>query len=102
MNNDDLDIIMGRVKILFKRKPRTIYKISVVNDHFDQTYNFFFCVDEKEKRSRSVPLHSIKTYELEYLEELITAIKKQTKLTIEYSGFKDVRWPKTNLLIQKR
>ena len=102
MIKEDMTVIMGRINILFKRKLQTFYRIEVVNDKFDHTYNFFFRTQPKNQRISSVPLHTIKNYDLTYLEKLINRIQKQTNLSIEYIGFENLKWPTTNQLIQKR
>lgn len=100
--NKDLEIIMGRIQILFKRMNQTFYRIEVVNDKFDSGFNFFFHTQPKNKRVKSVPLHTVKKYELAYLEQLIKEIQKQTNLSIEFIGFEGMRWESSNRLIQRR
>ncbi|MEE6666155.1 hypothetical protein PS423_01925 [Pediococcus acidilactici] len=91
--NVDAKVILERIESLFKRVPNTRYLINVVNDHFDQTYNFFFFIAKKKQRPHSIPLHSIKKYDLEYLEIVVNEIKKHYHLTLTYNGFSGQRWP---------
>ncbi|WP_057803424.1 hypothetical protein [Pediococcus stilesii] len=98
--NRDLDIIMRRIQILFKRMNQTLYRIEVVNDKFDEEFNFFFHIQPKNRRIKSVPLHAVKKYDLEYLEEIINLIKKQTNLSIEFIGFEDLHWQSNHRMIQ--
>ncbi|KAF0343792.1 acetyl-CoA carboxylase [Pediococcus acidilactici] len=100
--NKDAKIIIERVKVLFKRIPNTKYTINVANDIYDKQYNFFLESQKKGQRPRSVPLHSITNYDLENLENIINEIKKVYKLSIEYTGFTDQRWPSSWRVIQKK
>ncbi|MBS0937863.1 acetyl-CoA carboxylase [Lactiplantibacillus plantarum] len=100
--NKDVKIIVSRIKLLFKRMNKTRYWLSVINDPIDQQFNFFFFSEHQGKRTRSVPLHSIKTYQLSYLEECISELKIESALSIEYLGFYQQRWPGSQYLIQKK
>lgn len=40
--NSDIEIIKGRLTLLFKRRPQTRYWLRLTNDTYDQTYNLFF------------------------------------------------------------
>jgi hypothetical protein len=100
--NKDLEIIEGRIAVLFKRVPGTQYHINVVNDRFEHTYNFFFKSQPKNHRIKSVPLHTYQKYDLSSLELLIEAIEKHTALTIEYTGFAGQRWPMSGKIIQTK
>jgi hypothetical protein len=47
-------------------------------------------------------LHSLHNYDLAQLELFIGLLRQQTRLTIEFIGFEELRWPRTNRLIQRR
>ncbi|WP_283679183.1 acetyl-CoA carboxylase [Lentilactobacillus sp. Marseille-Q4993] len=98
--NRDVKILLERIQPLFKRMSQTRYWIRVVNDQFDEQYNFFFHSQHRGMREKSVPLHSIKNYRLEYLEKVISLFKENLNLSIYYAGFKGLRWPSTNKRIQ--
>ena len=49
--------IAERVWPLFKRLPKTIYHILVVNDHYDDQFNFFFEIYRPHFRTHSYPLY---------------------------------------------
>ncbi|OAU84699.1 acetyl-CoA carboxylase, partial [Lacticaseibacillus rhamnosus] len=49
-----------------------------------------------------IPLHSLHNYDLAQLELFIGLLRQQTRLTIEFIGFEELRWPRTNRLIQRR
>ncbi|MYV16034.1 acetyl-CoA carboxylase [Furfurilactobacillus milii] len=97
---NDADTIIERIEPLFKRVPRTMYHIQCVNNKYDQVYNFFFITQPQHKRPHSIPLHSVHTYDLGYLETVIKAIKQRTQLSIEFTGFMGQRWPVAQKEIQ--
>lgn len=99
---EDSEIILERIEPLFKRLPHTQYHINVVDDIYDKVYNLFFIITPKGRRTHSVPLHSIKVYDLGYLEEVINAVQKQTQLSIDYTGFTGQVWPVAQKEIQKK
>jgi len=100
--NSDFNLIIERIQIYFTRRPRTEYRLQVVNDKIDQTYNFFINVQRKGERVHSIPLHTIDDYNLSYLENLINKIMEKYQLSITYDGFTGLKWPMKQELIQKR
>ncbi|ATU71108.1 hypothetical protein CT113_12530 [Levilactobacillus brevis] len=62
---------------------------------------FLMYVAHPKKRSRSIPLHTVETDDLVYLESLIKQIQAHTKLTITYTGFVGEKWPSDLRSIQK-
>lgn len=102
LTNPDAKKINSQIDLLFKRMQRTKYWLLVANDHYDQTFNFFFNSQRKFERLQSVPMHRVKVYDLAYLEQVIKAVRDHTQLTIEFDGFTQQRWPSSQLMIQKR
>lgn len=100
--NKDVEVIMARIKVLFKRLERTKYWIQISKDKYDQTFNVFFNSQHARDNLRSIPLHKVAVYSLEYLENMVIELKKETKLTIEYTGFCGDKWPKSQRLIQRK
>lgn len=100
--NKEADLIYSRIEPLFKRMSRTRYNISISNDIYDKTYNFFFESQHAGERLKSTPLHTIDTYDLEFLEQVVDALKQQTKLTIQYVGFTGEVWPAKQTVIQRK
>lgn len=100
--NKDLEIIEGRIELLFKRVPGTLYHINVVNDRFDHTYNFFFQSQPQRQRIKSAPLHTYQEYDLSKLELLIKKLQEYTVLSIEYTGFTGHKWPSSGKIIQTK
>ncbi|WP_235017811.1 acetyl-CoA carboxylase [Pediococcus acidilactici] len=100
--NKDLEIIEGRIEVLFKRVPGTQYRINVVNDLFDHTYDFFFQSQPQHQRIKSVPLHTYHEYDLSKLELLIEKLQEYTALSIEYTGFAGQKWPNSGKAIQTK
>jgi len=99
--NRDLDTIMSRAEILFKRSRNTRYWIMISNDPYDKCFNFFFNSQRKNERLRSVPLHTIREYNLAILEEIINQLRKQTNFSIEFVGFAGQKFPKSQRIIQR-
>jgi len=100
--NNDLKILLARIKILFKLQYQTRYWLTVVDDHFDHTYNFFFHSQRKHQRERSIPVHAVDTYDLEYLEPLIQSLRKVYQFSITFVGFEDEYWPSNHRIIQRK
>ena len=100
--NNDVEIIMGRLNLLFKRQSRTRYWLMIANDPYDQTYNVFFNSQRANERLQSVPLHKLAHYDLADLEKLLKALRQDIKLTIEFVGFTGERWPASQKLIQRK
>ncbi len=63
---------------------------------------FFFNSQHRKQRLRSIPLHSLNNYDLNYLEKIINEFKLHSNLTINFVGFTDLKWPKSNQLIQRK
>jgi hypothetical protein len=80
-------LINERIDASFKRLPNTRYQINVVFNHYSKAFNFLMNVAHPKKRSRSIPLHTVETDDLVYLESLIKRIQAHTQLTITYTGF---------------
>ena len=80
--NSDIEIIKGRLTLLFKRRPKTRYWLMLTNDTYDQTYNLFFNSQRANERLQSVPLHKLDHYDLADLEKLLKALRQDIKLTI--------------------
>lgn len=95
-------LIYERIEPLFKRMNRTRYQISVANDPYDKTYNFFFESQHAGMRLKSTPLHSLTDYHLEFLEQVVDELKKHTQLTIQYTGFTGEVWPVKQTVIQRK
>ena len=99
--NNDVEIIKGRLTLLFKRRPQTRYWSMLTNGTYDQTYNLFNSQRANE-RLQSVPLHELANYDLADLEKLLKALRQDIKLTIEFVGFTGERWPASQKLIQRK
>lgn len=98
----EAELIYSRIEPLFKRMSRTRYQINISNDSYDKTYNFFFESQHAGQRLKSTPLHSLDEYQLEFLEQVVDALKQHTQLTIQYVGFTGEVWPVKQTVIQKK
>lgn len=98
----DVKIILERIEEHFKRVPNTRYTVNVANNIYDEQYNFFFEIQKRNERMKSVPLHSVNNYDLENLENIINEIKAVYKLSFDYTGFTGQRWPDSWQVIQKK
>lgn len=97
--DDDIRTLNKRISEQFQPVSQTQYRIDVVDEPHEKHYNFFLEILPKYRRQKSVPLHTLKEYDLEYLEQVINGLS--TKLTIVYRGFEGQRWPSNDRLIQK-
>ncbi|MDD9323924.1 hypothetical protein [Pediococcus acidilactici] len=92
--NADARVILQRIQRYFKKIPNTYYAINIVDDRFDDCYNFFFVVHKKNSRPHSIPLRRVTPYDLESLKEVVREVRKVYQLTIKYTGFttEQIRW----------
>ncbi|WP_394879179.1 hypothetical protein [Levilactobacillus brevis] len=75
---NDAKVINERIDASFKRLINTRYQINVVFNHYSSTFSFLMYVAHPQKRSRSIPLH-----------------------TVEKDGFVGEKWPSDLRPIQK-
>ena len=89
--------IAEQVWPLFKRLPKTIYHILVVNDHYDDQFNFFFEIYRPHFRTHSYPLYSMSNQQLDQLETLLRLLREQEglQINIDFRGFGNQRWPES-------
>lgn len=88
-------VVKGAMKH-FKRLPHTIYRLMIVPNPYDHSYNFFFEYARPHHRTRSIPLHTIYNDDLANLEEVVRAIRQINGLPIHFRNFKPgSRWPKS-------
>jgi len=100
--NEDVRIINDRLAAQFKPVSQSRYWLQIVDNHYGGYYNVFFNHQRKWQRLKSIPLHTIKHYDLAYLEAVLTELRQHTQLTFDYDGFTDQYWPTSQRLIQKR
>lgn len=95
------ELILQRLQAHFKRLPHTRYCVVVVNNVYDQQYNFFVEVGRHQRCTRSIPLHSITDYLLSNLEQVVQQIQLHNHLPIHFNGFGgQQRWPQSGQLIR--
>ncbi|KRM10790.1 acetyl-CoA carboxylase [Paucilactobacillus suebicus] len=97
---DAAALIIERLDQNFKPTRGLRYRIYVVNDVYDDSYNFFLDIKSKYTNERSIPLHSLEEYTLEYLERVIRLVEMSTQMTIEFQHFEGLRWPVRQRLIK--
>lgn len=100
--NKDAKLICERIEPLFKQLSKTRYSLMVSNNIYGKKINFFFQSQRAYHRLKSTPLHTLKHYDLEYLEQVVDEIRSQYKFSIEFVGFTDEVWPKKQTVIQKK
>ncbi|MFD1319123.1 acetyl-CoA carboxylase [Loigolactobacillus zhaoyuanensis] len=93
-------LIQQRIQRYFKPQTRQRYQIDVVNNIYGPTYNFFLNIQVPQQRERSLPLHRLQVYQLNYLENVITLLQNTTQLTFNFIDFKQLRWPDKQTLIR--
>lgn len=98
----EAQLIYERIEPLFKRMNHTRYNISIANNIYDKSYNFFFEAQHAGKRLKSTPLHTLTDYHLGFLEQVVDELKKHTQLTIQYTGFAGKVWPVKQTVIQRK
>lgn len=100
--NNDLKIIEERLNKQFKRQANTLYWLDIANNIYAQKFNFFLSSQFNKLPQRSIPLHSIDHYQLDYLEKIINKLKQDTQLTFKYYGFVNLVWPSSQRIIQRQ
>ncbi len=86
--NKDVKIILERIHENFKRVPNTIYKINVVDDKFDKTYNFLFTLP-REENGRTLSRCERLKITTWIICKKSSGIKEHYQLTFTYTGFID-------------
>lgn len=81
-------LIVTRIFDHFHHRIHVRYRVLVVNDRFNQRYNWFLEWERPHHRTRSVPLHSI-SYQDGHLGVVIRLVKKSVGMTFVYRGFPD-------------
>lgn len=89
----EAEVILTRLDPLFTKQWHCRYRIDVVNNQYGAEFNFFLDIRRKDHRERSIPLHTVKTTDLETLERVISAVQEGTQLTLNFIDFGQVRWP---------
>ena len=91
----EADLIYARLAKLFTAQWHCRYRVDVVNDQYGQTFNFFMNIQRQRHRTRSIPLHTLRTTDLEILEQVVNALRQQTQLSLNFVNFGRVRWPES-------
>lgn len=97
----EADLIVERIKPLFKRLRGHQYHILVANVRSLKQINFFFEDESEYDLDHSIPLHTLKNTNLGYFESVMRLIRKQTNLTVKLRGFQGMRWHSNGKFIQK-
>lgn len=101
--NLDVKIICDRIDQHFHPRRNHQYHIDVVNVPFLKKFNFFYRDIPKDERQKSIPLHTIESQDITYLETVLRGIRQHTKLSFEYHGFiHGERWASTDKVIEPR
>jgi len=96
----EAQIVVERLDPLFTAQWHCRYRIDVVYNQFGHGFNFFLDIRRKNHRERSIPLHTVKSTDLEILENVIDQVKQQTDLTLNFVDFGKVRWPRSQRWIR--
>lgn len=86
-------LILARLYDHFDHHLNVQYRILIVNDTFNQQYNWFLEWQRSGHRTRSVPLHSLPAIGVS-LPEVVRLVKQGVGMTVAYRGFAHHRLPK--------
>ncbi|MHA3065674.1 hypothetical protein [Lacticaseibacillus saniviri] len=102
--NTDVKILAEKFNALWEHhfEFKVRYQIRVVDNKVDGSYDFYFEQSRQGRRQRSIPLHSIKRHELEYLETTLKQFRQVTQLTYVFANFEGQRWHSDGRLIQRK
>ncbi|WP_461241199.1 acetyl-CoA carboxylase [Paucilactobacillus sp. N302-9] len=98
---DEVDLIIERIKPLFKRLRGHRYHVLVVNARPFKQINFFFEDDSQYDNNHSIPLHTLKNDDLEYFETVMKLYRRKTNLSVKLRGFQGLKWPSNDKHIQR-
>ena len=57
----------------------------------------------KTERQRSIPLHSVESQDIEYLQQILRCIREHTNLSFEFHGFiNGERWASNDRIIERQ
>ena len=80
-------IISERAFQNFEHHQHVWYRLLVVNDQYNQQYNFFLEWHYRGERCRSVPLHVVQHYELHYLKQVLINVQNRIGFSILLRNF---------------
>ncbi len=86
-------LIIQRIYDHFDHHFNVQYRILVVNDVFNQQYNWFLEWQRPGHRARSVPLHSLPATSSLFF-QVVNLVKQSVGMTITYRGFDRKQLPK--------
>ncbi len=89
----EAQLILSRLAPLFTAQWHCQYRLDVINNQYGHVFNFFLDIKRKNHRERSIPLHSLHTTDLAVLERVLTQVRQDTALTLNFVDFGRVRWP---------
>ncbi|WP_054675588.1 hypothetical protein [Lacticaseibacillus sharpeae] len=95
-------VIYARAQELFTKHRNTRYWLTVVNERYDQQFNFFFNIVPRGQRHKSIPLHTLERYSLPLLERTVAELRSVLPVTYEFVGFTGMTWPESGRVIQYR
>lgn len=78
--------LVSQIAQHFHRLPETRYFLSVVKDHADHQYNYFFYIRRQKVSTRSLPLGN-ESAQLANLVSTLTTFRKTYQLPVELVGF---------------
>ena len=81
------DKVIETINSLFLKKPNTIYEVRIVNEVYKHTVNMFFEWYRIGYATKSRQIARFNEMTSEELENFVTRIKKETKLTVVLDGF---------------
>lgn len=80
-------IIVKRALRKFAYHQHVRYRLLVVNDYYNHQYNFFLEWRRQAERSRSVPLHSVHEYDLNYLHQVLSLVQNNVGFSVSFRDF---------------
>ncbi|AUJ32079.1 MAG: acetyl-CoA carboxylase [Liquorilactobacillus nagelii] len=94
-------LISQRITQHFHPHTKARYQILVVNNRFDQVFNFFFELQRSSQLPHSFPLHQVTYYDLAFLEKIIQLLQAEYGFTFTFRNFTGLFWPSTQQKISK-
>lgn len=100
-NQQTARLILDRAIPLFKREYNVQYRLKVVLDPYDHQFNFYMIRFKPGHITRVTPLHHVKSTNILDLEELLSLIEQELKLTVVFAGFEGIKWESKKGYIQR-
>ena len=87
-----VDVMEARIEHYFMPHIKARYQIQIVNDKFDNSFNFFFLYKKGAENTHSIPIRVIKDHDWIYFEQIVRELHHRVDFTLRFTGFQGEIW----------